>query len=79
MDWRDRGACLSEDPDLFFPVGDVGPAQAQIAVAKQVCHRCPVRGKCCEWALSAGVDGVWGGMDDAERRRLRRTRRQHAA
>jgi WhiB family redox-sensing transcriptional regulator len=79
MDWRDRGACLGEDPELFFPVGDLGPARAQLAAAKQVCQRCPVRGQCRDWALSAGADGVWGGMDDAERRRLRRTQRQNAA
>jgi WhiB family redox-sensing transcriptional regulator len=30
MTWRDRGACLDEDGELFFPVGTTGPALLQI-------------------------------------------------
>jgi hypothetical protein len=26
--WRDDGACLHADPDLFLPVATAGPAQA---------------------------------------------------
>ncbi|MDA9918255.1 WhiB family transcriptional regulator, partial [Pontimonas sp.] len=26
MDWRDKAACLTVDPELFFPVGNTGPA-----------------------------------------------------
>ena len=37
MDWRDRAACLDVDPELFFPIGNTGPALAQIEEAKAVC------------------------------------------
>jgi len=30
MDWRDKSACLTVDPELFFPVGNTGPAVDQI-------------------------------------------------
>jgi len=42
MTWHDRAACLSVDPELFFPIGTTGPALPQIEEAKAVCHRCEV-------------------------------------
>jgi len=71
-DWRHVAACRDEDAELFFPVGTRGPAQIQIAAAKAVCARCAVVDACLLWALARGEDvGVWGGMDETERRRLR--------
>src|SRR5688500_892897 len=73
MDWRHRSACLDEDPELFFPIGNTGPAILQIEEAKQVCRRCDVREQCLQWALEAGQDhGVWGGLSEDERRALKR-------
>ena len=73
MDWRHRSACLDEDPELFFPIGNTGPAIMQIEEAKQVCRRCDVREQCLAWALEAGQDhGVWGGLSEDERRALKR-------
>jgi WhiB family redox-sensing transcriptional regulator len=73
MDWRHRAACLEEDPELFFPIGNTGPAILQIEEAKQVCRRCDVREQCLAWALEAGQDhGVWGGLSEDERRALKR-------
>ena len=68
MDWRNRAACLDKDPELFFPVGNTGPALLQIEEAKSVCRRCPVVDTCLQWALESGQDaGVWGGMSEDER------------
>jgi WhiB family redox-sensing transcriptional regulator len=73
MDWRHRSACLDEDPELFFPIGNTGPALLQIEEAKAVCRRCEVREQCLTWALEAGQDhGVWGGLSEDERRALKR-------
>ena len=81
MDWRHRAACLDEDPELFFPIGNTGPALHQIEQAKAVCHRCNVLEACLKWALESGQDaGVWGGLSEDERRALRRrTARQRRA
>jgi WhiB family redox-sensing transcriptional regulator len=71
MDWRHKAVCRDEDPELFFPVGNSGPALAQIADAKLVCNRCSVVTECLTWALESGQDaGVWGGMSEDERRAL---------
>jgi WhiB family transcriptional regulator, redox-sensing transcriptional regulator len=78
-DWRDRAACLEEDPELFFPIGTTGPAAAQVEQAKAVCARCPVLAECRSWALDnprMTEFGVFGGMSEDERRAVRRRRRR---
>ncbi|MBK6761790.1 MAG: WhiB family transcriptional regulator [Micrococcales bacterium] len=73
MDWRADAACRDEDPELFFPLGDSGPALLQIEDAKTVCRTCTVASDCLTWALESGQEaGIWGGMSEAERRSLRR-------
>lgn len=73
MDWRHEAACRDEDPELFFPIGNTGPALVQIEEAKAVCRRCSVVDECLRWALETGQDaGVWGGLSEDERRALKR-------
>jgi len=47
--WRERAACRSTDPELFFPVSETGPSWLQIWRAKQICRACPVQRKCLAW------------------------------
>lgn len=71
--WRNEAACRGEATDLFFPIGESGPAVQQIREAKAICSSCPVREPCLAWSLQAGADhGVWGGMSEAERKAFRR-------
>ncbi|WP_331722310.1 WhiB family transcriptional regulator [Streptomyces canus] len=78
---RPRPACVGEDPELFFPIGDTGPALLQIEEAKAVCRRCPLIESCLQGALERGeAAGVWGGLSEKERRSLqRRAARKRAA
>lgn len=77
---RPRAACVDEDPELFFPIGDTGPALLQIEQAKAVCRRCPLMESCFEGALERNETGVWGGLSEDERRSLkRRAARKRAA
>jgi WhiB family redox-sensing transcriptional regulator len=70
---RPRAACADEDPELFFPIGDGGPALLQEEEAKAVCRRCPLIKSCLQNALERNEDaGVWGGMSEKERRSLKR-------
>lgn len=64
--WAQQAACASRavDPDWWHaPAGD----DAETA-ARGVCGSCPVRRSCLAHALATGEpDGIWGGLDDAER------------
>jgi WhiB family redox-sensing transcriptional regulator len=73
MTWRNRSACLDEDPELFFPIGNTGPALLRTRQAKAVCRRCEVVETCLQWAIESGQDaGVWGALSEDERRSLKR-------
>ena len=76
--WQEMANCLGVDPDLFFP-----ERGASTREAKEVCRGCVVREDCLEYALANGEKfGIWGGMSERERRRIRRQRaleRQAAA
>lgn len=73
MDWRHASVCREEDPELFFPIGNSGPALQQIEQAKAICRTCSVTEECLTWALESGQDaGVWGGLSEDERRALKR-------
>jgi WhiB family redox-sensing transcriptional regulator len=73
MTWRDRAACLDEDPELFFPIGNTGPALIQIEEAKAVCRSCQVIETCLKLAVDSGQDnGVFGGLSEEQRRSLKR-------
>lgn len=75
-DWRAAGACLSADPELFFPIATGTVAARQIMKAQQICANCQVRQQCLDFAMRTGeVHGVWGGTTPEERIRFRR---QHA-
>jgi WhiB family redox-sensing transcriptional regulator len=64
--WDEQAACRGEDPELFFPVSRSGEAEK---AAKAICKRCPVRLSCLS---NAAEFGIWGGLNEDERRALRR-------
>jgi len=68
--WQWQANCLGVDPDLFFP-----ERGASTREAKAVCRGCVVRMECLEYALINGEKfGIWGGLSERERRRIRRER-----
>jgi WhiB family redox-sensing transcriptional regulator len=73
--WHRRGLCAGEDPEAFFPShGDPGTG------ARRVCAACSVHAECLSYATAADEFGIWGGLDQQERRNLnrRQRRRRHA-
>lgn len=66
--WTEQALCAEVGGDFFFP--EKGQPSAP---AKQVCRSCEVRAECLEYALENDEPfGIWGGMSERERRRLKR-------
>ena len=67
-DWQERALCAQTDPEAFFP--EKGGSTRE---AKRICSGCDVRAECLEYALTHDERfGIWGGLSERERRRLRR-------
>ncbi len=76
--WEAHAACRGADTSLFFAPNYFErreEKEAREAKAKAICARCPVREPCLEYALRIrDPHGVWGGLNELERRRLLRAR-----
>jgi WhiB family transcriptional regulator, redox-sensing transcriptional regulator len=68
--WWEEAACQGADPELFFPVTARGVVMTETELAKAICSCCPIKLRCLEFALRTKQShGVWGGLDEDERRR----------
>jgi WhiB family redox-sensing transcriptional regulator len=73
MDWMKHAACKGEDATLFFP-----ERTTPVGAAKLICHGCPVKTDCLEYAMAEQIKhGIWGGLSERQRRELR-SERYHA-
>jgi WhiB family transcriptional regulator, redox-sensing transcriptional regulator len=74
-EWRGAGACLSADPELFFPVAVGSAAGRHTSRALQICNGCRVKRQCLDFALEHREEnGIWGGTTPEERLRVLRQR-----
>jgi WhiB family redox-sensing transcriptional regulator len=68
QEWQERALCAQTDPEAFFP--EKGGSTRE---AKRICSGCEVRYECLEYALANDERfGIWGGLSERERRRLKR-------
>jgi len=66
--WQTDALCAQTDPEAFFP--EKGGSTRD---AKRLCEACPVSGQCLDYAMTNDEKfGIWGGLSERERRRLRR-------
>lgn len=81
--WMKNGNCRGPDTEpqimaeIMFP-----KREADIPLAKAVCRGCPVEDPCLNYAVENRIEsdgGVWGGMSDQERYRMRRNRMRQIA
>ena len=68
LGWQEQALCAQTDPEAFFP--EKGGSTRE---AKRICVGCDVKGECLEYALEQDERfGIWGGLSERERRRLKR-------
>jgi len=68
--WQDYASCRGGDTNLFFP-----ERGASTRRAKAICDACEVKAECLDYAIEMGERfGIWGGLSERERRRVRRER-----
>lgn len=66
--WQADALCAQTDPEAFFP--EKGGSTRE---AKKICQQCDVKSECLDYALANDERfGIWGGLSERERRRLRR-------
>ena len=66
--WQADALCAQTDPEAFFP--EKGGSTRE---AKRICEGCEVRSECLDYALANDErSGIWGGLSERERRKLRR-------
>lgn len=75
LEWQRDAACAEHRDDVdFFPERGVSTK-----AAKAVCASCLVRAECLDYALELGLKhGIWGGLSERERRRIRSARAERA-
>lgn len=70
-DWMVAATCSGINPQTFYPT-DTSDEYAA-ATIEAYCDRCPVMGECLDYALITNQEhGIWGGMAEDKRRRVRR-------
>lgn len=70
LTWQDDGACVDAAGAAFFPPR--GTPYPAIVATKRICEGCPVLEKCREHGLRHEKFGIWGGLSERERRRIRK-------
>lgn len=81
-DWRRYAVCRPGGgfhPSVWFPPDGPGKEPAE-AKAKAICRQCPSIAGCLKFALATREDeGIWGGTNGKERRRIAGRKRRRVA
>ncbi|GFH79303.1 MULTISPECIES: WhiB family transcriptional regulator [Streptomyces] len=69
--WQEQALCAQTGSEFFFP-----EPGSSVREAKLICEACDMREACLAYALAHDERfGVWGGLSEKERERMRRDRR----
>jgi WhiB family transcriptional regulator, redox-sensing transcriptional regulator len=81
--WQRLAACRGEDAAYYFAPSYFEKRREKLAreaVAKRICDVCPVQQPCLDYALATHeTHGVWGGLNETERRAILKRRALEAS
>ena len=81
--WQRLASCRGEDAAFFFAPAYFEKRREKLAreaVAKRICATCPVLELCLDFALGTQeAHGVWGGLNETERRAILKARTREAS
>lgn len=67
--------CAQADPDAWFP--EKGGTNRW---AKKICGNCPLQDRCADYAIQhEELQGIWGGLSENQRDRIRRQQQRRSA
>ncbi len=73
-EWQQKAACRGPQASLFFPPVTTERKEERLrreGRAKAVCKPCPVAKECLEYAIRIEEPhGVWGGLNETERKQV---------
>ncbi|HET7406945.1 MAG TPA: WhiB family transcriptional regulator [Mycobacteriales bacterium] len=81
--WRAQAACHGENAVYFFPPSHFERKPEKDwreGNARAICRSCPVQQQCLDHSIETEEShGIWGGLNELERKRLLRRRRAASA
>lgn len=66
--------CREVGGDWWFPEKDGTAGSLEFKIALSVCGSCLHKKECAEWGIANERFGVWGGLPERERARIRAQR-----
>jgi WhiB family redox-sensing transcriptional regulator len=79
-EWMAQAACLTVNPEIFYPVPRDEANSREMFEAIAVCVSCPVRAECLDFAYKNNERfGIWGGLTPNARTRLKNQHRKKRA
>jgi WhiB family redox-sensing transcriptional regulator len=77
VDWSSNAACRGSEGSLFYSTDSAERKEVRLErehMAKRICSGCAVRDECLHAALDRHETyGIWGGLNEFERRSLSRS------
>ena len=74
-DWATGAACRGAQREAFFPPNSIERKEDRLereTVAKRICSGCCCQSECLDLALrNHESHGIWGGLNEEERRAIR--------